>query len=58
MDLKKQILNFAFKNIKRFRNMSDTEIYDWICETFYVEGHYDVARNCSFIIFEEKCKLR
>lgn len=46
------ILEYCRKFINRFAKMNDSEIYDWICENFWIND-YEVARKCSFIIFEE-----
>lgn len=50
--MKEIILNYCRDNIEKFKSMSDMEIYEWICENYYIRD-YEEARNCSFIIFYE-----
>lgn len=53
--MENKILNYCRKNLKRFSMMSDTEIYDWMCNNFYTKD-YEMVRKCSMIIFKESRK--
>lgn len=57
-ELEKIILTECRKNIRRFLGMTDVEIYEWICMSFYVHGNYEIARKCSRTVFEEALALR
>lgn len=50
--MEKMILNHCRNILKRFSDMSDVEIYNWMCENFYTKD-YEMVRRCSRIIFEE-----
>ena len=54
-NMENKILNYCRKNLKRFSMMSDTEIYDWMCNNFYTKD-YEMVRKCSMIIFKESRK--
>lgn len=51
--MKEYILNECRKHILKFHNMSDTEIYNWMCDNYKGYKNYEIIRKCSFIIFEE-----
>lgn len=44
------ILNYCLTNISKFKNMTDSEIYFWLCDNFYTKD-YDMLRKCSFVIY-------
>ena len=46
------ILEYCRQNLKRFHNMTDMEIYNWMCDNF-ASKNYEKIRECSFIIFKE-----
>lgn len=50
--MEKLILKTLMDNVSKFSKMTDTEIYDWICNNFYCND-YEMMRKCSFIIFKE-----
>lgn len=50
--MKNTILFYCRQHINKFYNMSDTEIYEWMCNNFYY-NNYEEIRKCSFIIFNE-----
>ncbi len=50
--MKDIILTECRKDISRFSNMTDIEIYNWMCDTFACKD-YEMIRECSFIIFNE-----
>lgn len=50
--MKDMILKECRKNIRKFKIMNDMEIYEWICNNFYITD-YEEARECSFIIYRE-----
>lgn len=50
--MKDMILNYCRQNLQRFSVMSDTEIYNWMCDNFYTKD-YEMVRQCSFSIFYE-----
>lgn len=40
--------------MEHFKKMTDVEIYKFICDIFYLrDDEYQIARECSFIIFNE-----
>lgn len=53
--MKEKILSDLRKmGIKHFHKMTDMEIYNYICDVFYLhDDEYQIARECSFIIFNE-----
>lgn len=50
--MRKQILKECREVIQRFSKMTDSEIYDWLCNNYWCKD-YDMLRECSFIIFNE-----
>ena len=52
-NMEEYILNECRKYILKFHNMSDTEIYNWMCNNYKGYKNYEIIRKCSFIIFEE-----
>lgn len=50
--MKEIILNECRQNLRRFRDMSDMQIYDWMCWNFATKD-YSMVRDCSFIIYKE-----
>lgn len=46
------ILNYCRNNLNRFSNMTDVEIYNWMCDNFYTKD-YEMVRKYSRIIFDE-----
>ena len=50
--MEEYILDECRKHILKFHNMSDTEIYNWMCDNFYTTD-YEMVRKCSRIIFAE-----
>lgn len=50
--LEESILKDCRKNISNFHNMSDVEIYEWMCDNFVCRD-YELLRRCSFVIFKE-----
>lgn len=53
--MKNQILAFCRNKIDLFSHMTDIDIYNYICENFFIEN-FTEARECSFIIFKESQK--
>lgn len=51
------ILNYCRKDVLRFSKMTDTEIYNWMCDNF-AEKDYEMLRKCSFIIFKESRRVK
>lgn len=51
--MEEYILNECRKHILKFHNMSDTEIYNWMCDNYKGCRNYEMIKKCSFIIFEE-----
>lgn len=51
--MEEYILSECRKRILKFHNMSDTEIYNWMCDNYKGCSNYEMIRKCSFIIFEE-----
>lgn len=51
--MEEYILNECRKHILKFHNMSDIEIYNWMCDNYKGCRDYRMIRKCSFIIFEE-----
>lgn len=47
------ILDECRKYILKFHNMSDTEIYNWMCDNYKGCRDYEMIRRCSFVIFKE-----
>ena len=54
--MREQILNYCRKEINKFSTMSDTEIYNWMCDNFYTKD-YEMIRQCSMQIFKESRKI-
>ena len=50
--MENMILEHCRNNLTRFSTMTDVEIYNWMCDNFYMED-YEMVRRCSRIIFEE-----
>lgn len=50
--MKDKILQECRENIQNFSKMSDSEIYDWLCNNYWCKD-YEMLRDCSFIIFYE-----
>lgn len=50
--MKDMILNHCRQDLKKFSTMSDTDIYNWMCDNFYTKD-YEMVRQSSFIIFHE-----
>ena len=50
--MKTYILNECRKYIFKFHDMSDMQIYNWMCNNF-ASKDYEMIRECSFIIFTE-----
>ena len=50
--MRENILSYCRQNISRFSAMSDTEIYNWMCDNFYTKD-YEMVRQCSIQIFKE-----
>ena len=53
--MENMILNECRNNLNKFSKMTDTEIYNFICDNFHIKD-YEMARKCSWIIFEESRK--
>ena len=56
--MEEYILNECRKRILKFHNMSDIEIYNWMCDNYKGCSNYEMIRKCSFIIFEESRQLK
>lgn len=54
--MKEQILEYCRRDIKRFYEMSDSEIYDLLCNIYFCKD-YEMLRECSFIIFKESRRM-
>lgn len=46
------ILRDCRKRISQFHNMSDIEIYNWMCNNYACKD-FQLIRECSFVIFRE-----
>ena len=55
--MEEYILDECRKHILKFHNMSDTEIYNWMCDNFYTT-YYEMVRKCSRIIFAESRQIQ
>lgn len=51
------ILNYCRNNLNRFSNMTDVEIYNWMCDNFYTKD-YEMVRKYSRIIFDESRQIQ
>lgn len=56
--MEEYILSECRKRILKFHNMSDTEIYNWMCDNYKGCSNYEMIRKCSFIIFKESRQLK
>ena len=54
--MKDKIIQECRENIQKFSKMSDSEIYDWLCNNYWCND-YKMLRDCSFIIFYEVLKV-
>lgn len=50
--MRTRILTECRKDIQRFSKMTDTEIYNWLCENYWCKD-YEMLRECSMVIFFE-----
>lgn len=50
--MREQVLDYCRNKSLMFHTMSDLEIYNYICDAFWIEN-FTVARECSLIIFRE-----